>query len=134
VRDESGFSEVSSFAREGWGWDLASRGLGSPCGLTCSMAWQCCGETGTAPVRSPTGALWSFRLLLSSSRPLGNTRKGSAFVLLFLSQRRHVCSKTCLPGKCPPFLFLAFSSGQFAFAAELLRILLKSAIFKWHPS
>lgn len=64
-------------------------------------------------------------MVLSSSRPLGNTGKGNAFVLPLLSQRRHVCTKACLPGKYPPFLFLASSSGQFAFAVELLRILSK---------
>lgn len=105
------------------GLELGSRDLGSPCGLTCSVAWQRHGGGGTALVRSPTGALRSSGVVLSSGRPLANTDKGNAFVLLFLGQRRGICSKACLPGKYPPFLFLAFSSGQFVSAVEFLGML-----------
>lgn len=88
------------------------RDLGSTCGLTCSVPWQCHGGGQHSQVRSPAGALRSSGVVPSSSRPLGNTDKGNAFGRLFLSQRRSVCSKARHPGKYPLFLFLAFSSGQ----------------------
>lgn len=88
------------------------RDFSSTRGLTCSVSWQCCGGGWHSQVRSPAGALRSSGVVLSSSRPLGNTDEGNAFVLLFPSQRRSVCSKVYHPGKYPLFLFLAFSSGQ----------------------
>lgn len=97
------------------------RDLGSPCGLTCSVAWQCHGGGWHSPGREPRSSsqeLWGGSLI-SSGQTSGWHRQGRPF----LSQRRRVCSKAHLPGEYPPFLFLAFSSSQFAFALELLRIL-----------
>lgn len=110
VRDDTGFSQVSSFTRQGWA-GICQQGLEQPmwthlqCGI--SVPWERLHIPKSGVLLEQSEGLRNE--FLSSSRLMGNRDKGNAF-LQVLSQRKCLCSKTHLSGRYLSFPFTAFSS------------------------